>query len=200
MKQMRMITLAVAALLFCNITSEAQTTAANETGQLSTAEKYFTNTELITQNGKRVRFYDDVLKGKVIVINAFFSTCKGVCMPMNRNFKKVADLLGDKVGRDVFLVSITVDPEMDTPAALKQYATSLDAPDGWLFLTGSRTNVDLVLHKLGQYVADKNDHTTVMIIGNERTGLWKKAFGLARPDELAKVVESVINDKMPARQ
>ncbi|MGI8835640.1 MAG: hypothetical protein ACR2H4_03260 [Pyrinomonadaceae bacterium] len=71
----------------------------------------------------------------------------------------------------------------------------MHAPDGWLFLTGSKTNVDFVLHKLGQYVADKNDHTTVMIIGNERTGLWKKAFGLARAEEVAKVVESVINDK-----
>lgn len=192
---MRMITLAVAALLFSSISARAQTTAPNNTTTPSAAEKYFSNTELITQNGKLVRFYADVLKGKVVVINAFFSTCKGVCMPMNRNFKMVADRLGDKVGRDVFLVSITVDPEMDTPAALKQYANLLHAPDGWLFLTGSKTNVDFVLHKLGQYVADKNDHTTVMIIGNERTGLWKKAFGLARPDELATIVESVINDK-----
>ena len=192
---MRMITLAVAALLFCSITARAQKTEPNNTAPLSATEKYFSNTELVTQDGKRVRFYEDVLKGKVIVINAFFSTCKGVCMPMNRNFKKVADLLGDKVGRDVFLVSITVDPQMDTPAALKEYANSLHAPEGWLFLTGSKTNVDFVLHKLGQYVADKNDHTTVMIIGNERTGLWKKAFGMARADEVAKVVESVINDK-----
>ncbi|MGI8835639.1 MAG: SCO family protein [Pyrinomonadaceae bacterium] len=107
---MRMITLAVAALLFCSITGRAQTTAPNSSAAISAAAKYFSNTELITQNGKRVRFYDDVLKGKVIVINAFFSTCKGVCKPMHRNFKKVADLLGDKVGRDVFLVSITVDP------------------------------------------------------------------------------------------
>lgn len=195
---MRTFTLAVAALLFCSISGSAQSEKpGNTTPQLSAAEKYFTNTELVTQDGKRVRFYADVLKGKVIVINSFFSTCKGSCMPMNRNFKKVADLLGDKVGRDVFLISITVDPQMDTPGALKEYANALHAPAGWLFLTGSKENVDFVLNKLGQFVADKNDHLNVMIVGNERTGLWKKAFGLGRPEELAKVVESVINDKAP---
>lgn len=195
---MRIITLALAALLFCSINGTAQTKEPTNTAQQpSAAEKYFSNTKLITQDGKRVRFYNDVLKGKVIVINSFFSTCQGACMPMNRNFKKVADILGNKVGREVFLISITVDPQMDTPAALKEYANSLHAPAGWLFLTGSKANVDFVLNKLGQYVADKNDHLNVIIVGNERTGLWKKAFGLAPAEELAKVVESVINDKAP---
>jgi protein SCO1 len=193
---MRKIALVVVTLLFCAIIGRAQAVQpSKQTQEPSAAEKYFTNTELITQDGKPVRFYTDVLKGKVVVINSFFSTCKGACMPMNRTFKKVADLLGDKVGRDVFLVSITVDSQMDTPAALKEYAGSLHAPAGWLFLTGSKENVDIVLHKLGQYVADKNDHNLILIVGNERTGLWKKAYGLGRPDELAKVVESVINDK-----
>lgn len=192
---MRIIALAFVTL-FCAVMGRAQAVQpSKQTQEPAAAEKYFTNTELITQDGKRVRFYTDVLKGRVIVINSFFSTCKGACMPMNRNFKKVADLLGDKVGRDVFLVSITVDPQMDTPEALKEYASSLHAPAGWVFLTGTKENVDVVLHKLGQYVADKNDHITVLIIGNERTGLWKKAFGLGRAEELAKVVESVINDK-----
>jgi protein SCO1 len=193
---MRPITLAIVTLLFCAVMGRAQAVQPSKQMQEpSAAEKYFTNTELVNQDGKRVRFYTDVLKGKVVVINSFFSTCKGACMPMNRNFKRVADLLGDKVGREVFLVSITVDSQMDTPTALKEYARSLHAPAGWLFLTGAKENVDVVLHKLGQYVADKNDHNTILIIGNERTGLWKKALGLASADEVAKVVESVINDK-----
>jgi protein SCO1/2 len=192
---MRIIALAVVTL-FCAIIGRAQAVQpSNQTREPSAAEKYFTNTELITQDGKRVRFYSDVLKGKVVVINSFFSTCQGSCMPMNRNFKKVADLLGGKVGRDVFLVSITVDPQMDTPAALKTYANSLHAPTGWVFLTGPKENVDFILHKLGHYVADKNDHLNIMIVGNERTGLWKKAFGLAPAPELAKIVEGVLDDK-----
>ncbi|HKP48121.1 MAG TPA: SCO family protein, partial [Pyrinomonadaceae bacterium] len=148
-------------------------------------------------DGRTVRFYDDVLHGKVVVIDVFFSTCQGICMPMNRTVKKVADLLGERVGRDVFLVSITVDPEMDSTAVLKKYATALNAPAGWMFLTGSKENVELVLKKLGQYVADKNDHSSVLIIGNETTGLWKKAYGLASASELVKVIESVIDDKAP---
>jgi protein SCO1/2 len=194
--KMRIITVAISVFLFGTITVRAQTEEPRNTAQQpSAAEKYFTNTELVTQDGKRVRFYADVLKGKVVVINSFFSTCQGSCMPMNRNFKKVADLLGDRVGRDVFLVSITVDSQMDTPTALKKYANSLHAPTGWVFLTGTKENVDFVLHKLGHYVSDKNDHLNIMIVGNERTGLWKKAFGLAPANELAKVVESVIDDK-----
>jgi protein SCO1/2 len=170
----------------------AQTAKAQEP---SAAEKYFTNTQLLTQDGTPVRFYADVLKGKVIVINSFFSTCKGACLPMNRNFKRMADLLGDKVGKDVFLISISVDPEMDSPAALKKYAQTLQAPPGWLFLTGPKRNVDFVLSKLGQYVDDKNDHLTILIIGNEPSGLWKKAFALSKAEELVEVVQSVINNK-----
>jgi protein SCO1/2 len=144
------------------------------TQQPAPAEKYFTNTELVTQDGKTVRFYDDMLKGKVIVINFFFSTCQGSCLPMNRNFETVQALLGERVGKDVCLISLTVDPEMDTPERLKSYATKLNARPGWFFLTGKKTNVDFILGKLGQYVAQKNDHTNIMIIGNEPTGLWRR--------------------------
>jgi len=83
---------------------------------------------------------------------------------------------------------------MDTAARLKEYSTKLNAKPGWYFLTGDKTNVDFALRKLGEYVEDKQDHTNIFIIGNERTGLWKKAFGLARSDELVKIVESVMND------
>ena len=183
----------VMALAVLSVPAQDKTTPAPQ--QASAAEKYFTNTELVMQDGKTVRFYTDVLKGKVIVINCFFATCQGSCLPMNRNFEKIQQALGDRVGKDVFLVSITVDPEMDTPAQLKKYADKLHARSGWLFLTGSKANVDLVHQKLGQYVADKQAHVNIVIIGNERTGLWKKAFGLASADEIVKVVESVMNDQ-----
>jgi protein SCO1 len=161
----------------------------------SPAQKYFTDVELTNQDGKKVRFYSDVLKGKTVVVNAFFTTCTSVCPPMNRNMEKIQEVLGDRVGRDVFLVSITVDPENDTPARLKEYAKKFHAGSGWLFLTGKKENLDWALYKLGQYVEKKDDHTTIFIIGNEPTGLWKKAFGMANVAELIQVVESVVNDK-----
>ena len=164
-------------------------------GDAAAAQKYFTDVELVNQDADRVRFYSDVLKGKTVVINAFFTTCTSVCPPMSRNMEKVQEALGERVGRDVFLVSISVDPLTDTPARLKQYAQRFHARKGWTFLTGKKENVDWALYKLGQYVESKDDHKTVWIIGNEATGLWKKAFGLAKVEELMAVVQSVMNDK-----
>lgn len=161
----------------------------------SPARKYFTDVELLNQNGEKVRFYSDVLKGKTVVVNAFFTTCTSVCPPMNRNMEKIQEALGDRVGRDVFLVSITVDPEVDTPVRLKDYAQKFHAGRGWIFLTGKKENLDWALYKLGQYVENKEDHKTIFIIGNEPTGLWKKAFGMANLAELVQIVESVMNDK-----
>ena len=103
--------------------------------------------------------------------------------------------LGERLGKDVFLVSITVDPENDTPEKLKAYAEKFHARAGWSFLTGKKENIDQALYKLGQYVQDKNSHKTIVIIGNEATGLWKKAFGLARADDLIKLVDEVMNDR-----
>ena len=161
----------------------------------SPAQKYFSDVELINQDGKKLHFYSDVLKGKTVIVNAFFTSCTSVCPPMNRNMEKIQEALGDRVGRDVFLVSMTVDPETDTPARMKEYAKKFHAGPGWLFLTGKKENLDWALYKLGQYVENKDDHQTVLIIGNEPTGLWKKAFGMANVAELVQVVESVVNDK-----
>jgi protein SCO1/2 len=163
--------------------------------QPSPAQKYFSDVELLDQDGRKLRFYTDVLKGKTVIINAFFTTCTSVCPPMNRNLEKLQEALGERVGKDVFIVSITVDPETDTPPRLKEYARRFHAGAGWTFLTGKKENVDWALYKVGQYVEEKDGHTTVIIVGNEATGLWKKALGIAKPAELLQVVESVANDK-----
>lgn len=159
------------------------------------AGKYFSDVELVNQDGEKVRFYSDVLKGKTVVVNAFFTTCTSVCPPMNRSMEKIQEAFGDRVGKDVFLVSITVDPATDTPARMKEYAAKFHAGKGWTFLTGKKENLDWALYKLGQYVEDKESHKTVIIVGNEATGLWKKAFGMAKVEELIKIVESVAGDK-----
>jgi protein SCO1/2 len=162
------------------------------------AEKWFSDVELINQDGEKVRFYSDVLKGKTVVVNAFFTTCTSVCPPMNRSMEKIQEAFGDRVGKDVFLVSLTVDPATDTPVRLKEYAAKFHAGKGWMFLTGKKENLDWALYKLGQYVEDKESHKTVIIIGNESTGLWKKALGMAKVEDLIQIVESVVNDKAAA--
>lgn len=174
-------------LLFAGATAVGQ--------ERSPAEKYFSDVELIDQDGQKLRFYTDVLKNKIVVINTFFTTCTNICPPMNRNFEKMQEALGDRLGKSVFLVSISVDPETDTPTRLKEYGGRFHARPGWMFLTGKKENVDWALYKLGQYVETKDAHTSIFIIGNEPRGLWKKAFGLARSDELIRILEDVIADR-----
>jgi protein SCO1 len=161
----------------------------------SAGKKYFTDVLLVNQNGEKMRFYSDLLHNKVVVINSFFATCTGSCLPLNRNLEKLQKALAGRMGEDVYFISISVDPTVDTPTSLKAYAKKLNAGPGWFFLTGDKENVDFALKKIGQFVDNKTDHLNIFIIGNERTGLWKKAFGLAPDAELIKVVDSVLNDK-----
>jgi cytochrome oxidase Cu insertion factor (SCO1/SenC/PrrC family) len=163
--------------------------------ELSPAHRYFTDVPLLTQDGKSVRFYSDLLEGKTVIINSFFSTCNGSCPMMAATFARIQKALGDRLGKDVYLLSISVDPETDTPQKLKEYAERFHAKPGWYFLTGDKQNVQFALEKIGQYVEEKTEHFNMFIIGNEKTGLWKKAFGLASPDEILKIVDSVLTDR-----
>jgi protein SCO1/2 len=156
---------------------------------------YFTDVALVNQHGKEMRFYSDLIKGKVVVMIPFFTTCTSICPPMNRNLQRIQDWLGDRLGKDVHMMSISVDPEYDTPPRLKSYASRYKAKPGWYFLSGKKANVDLALKKIGQYVNEKDSHSSVMIVGNDSTGLWKKAQALAKIEELLPVVESVLQDK-----
>lgn len=192
----RLITTAILCLVLMGVSKAQQPATAPDTP----AHNYFTDVELINQNGQKVKFYSDLLQGKVVIINSFFATCQGSCLPLNQNLAKVQEALGDRLGKDVYILSISVDPTVDTPPALNAYAKKLHARPGWFFLTGAKENVDFALKKIGQFVPDKQDHLNIFIIGNERTGLWKKAFGLAKSDELVKVVESVINDQLKTGQ
>ena len=159
------------------------------------AQNYFGEIPLINQDGQTMRLYSDLIKDKVVVIDFMFTSCTGACPIMSNNFAKIQDWLGDRLGRDVHLISVSVDPANDTPAKLKEYAARFKARPGWYFLTGSKENIDAALRKLGNYVETPEAHQNLFIIGNERSGLWKKAFGLAQPDALIPIVESVVEDK-----
>ena len=166
------------------------------TAEPSPAERYFSNVELVNQHGERLRLYADLLKGKVVVINSFFATCKGSCPVMMSSFSKIQEHFADRVGKDLSLISITVDPQTDTPQALATLADQWKAKPGWQFLTGDKASVDAALHKLGQRVENKESHSNVFIIGKEATGLWKKVRGLSKPEEIFPLIEEVLQDKL----
>jgi protein SCO1/2 len=143
---------------------------------------------LLTQDNKPVRFFDDLLKGKTVLINFMFTTCTGVCPAMTSNLQKVQEYLGERVGAGVNIISISVDPTVDTPETLKKYTQNYKVKPGWYFLTGGREDVDFVLRKVGGFVKDKNDHTSLLIIGNVETGEWMKTFAMTKPAQIADAV------------
>ncbi|HKV10616.1 MAG TPA: SCO family protein [Thermoanaerobaculia bacterium] len=161
----------------------------------SGAQKYFGDIPLVNQDGKEMRLYSDLIKDRIVVIDVMFTSCTGACPIMSSTFAKLQDRLGDRIGKDVYLISISIDPVNDTPAKLKEYAARFNAKPGWYFVTGPKENVDAALKKLGQYVESREAHQNLFLIGNDKTGLWKKAFGLAKPEEIFPVVDSVVNDK-----
>jgi protein SCO1/2 len=112
---------------------------------------YFPNVPLTDQNGRTVHLYDDLLKGKTVVVNLIYTQCQDSCPLETARLLQVQKMLGDHVGKDVFFYSVSIDPEHDTPAVLKAYAEKFHAGPGWLFLTGKKTDIDLVAHKLGLY-------------------------------------------------
>jgi cytochrome oxidase Cu insertion factor (SCO1/SenC/PrrC family) len=155
------------------------------------AAAYFPNTVLLTQNNQPVHFFDDLLKGKVVVINFMFTTCTSICPAMTANLLKVQEYLGERVGNGVNMISITVDPTVDTPDVLKKYAEKMKVRPGWVFLTGNQADIDTVLRKVGGSVKDKNDHTTLLMVGNVATGQWMKVFAMAKPAEIADAIIKV---------
>jgi protein SCO1 len=161
----------------------------------SAAENYFTDVTLIDQDGQTRRLYTDLLKGKTVVIDGFFTGCKGSCPLMTRNFVHLQDWLGDRLGREVNLLSISVDPVNDTPARLKNYAEEFGARPGWYFLSGDKEKVDFALKRLGEYVEQPDDHLNLFLIGNEPTELWKKVFGMGKPESIIAALDSVMKNQ-----
>ena len=118
---------------------------------------------------------------------------------MTSNLSKVQKYLGEHVGREVVMLSISVDPQADTPPVLKKYADSFKAQPGWYFLTGKKENIDRVLYKLGGYVEDKMQHSAVLLIGNEATGDWMKVHAMSRPAEISGAVMQMIESQEKVR-
>jgi cytochrome oxidase Cu insertion factor (SCO1/SenC/PrrC family) len=162
----------------------------------ASAARYFPNLLLRTQYNQAVHFYDDLLKGKVVLINFIFTTCQGVCSPMTANLARAQSYLAEHLDKEVVMISISVDPLTDTPEVLKKYAEKFKVKPGWYFLTGEKKNVDWILYKLGGYVADKQQHTSVLIIGNDVTGEWLKLNAMASPMDIASVVTKLLASRL----
>ena len=153
------------------------------------------DTPVLDQDGKRLNFYTDLVKGKAVAINFIFTTCTTICPPLTATFRRVQVDLGEHVGRDVHLISVSVDPTTDVPERLKDFAAKFKAGPGWTFVTGEKTEIDALLKALGAAVADKNDHTPMILVGNDAVGYWTRTYGLAPPSALVRVISEAASRK-----
>jgi cytochrome oxidase Cu insertion factor (SCO1/SenC/PrrC family) len=146
------------------------------------------------QNGNQLNFYSDLVKGKTVAINFIFTTCTTICPPLTATFRRVQQDLKTSAS-EARLISVSVDPTIDTPERLRAYAAKFKAEPGWTFVTGGKDEIDSLLRALGVAVANKNDHTPMILIGNDEAKYWTRAYGLSSPSTLIKTITEVARHK-----
>jgi protein SCO1/2 len=160
-------------------------------------QRYFPNLVLTSHEGRKLKFYDDLVKDKLVIFNMFYAKCEGICSPITRNLVRVQKLLGDRVGKDIFMYSFTLKPKEDNVMALQHYAEMHKVAPGWLFLTGSPDDMETLRQKLGftdpDPVLDKDtsNHIGVIKYGNEPLERWGGCPGMSTPEWIAETISWV---------
>jgi protein SCO1/2 len=150
--------------------------------------------KVLDQDGKPLNFYSDLIKDKTVAINFIFTTCTTICPPLTATFRRVQQDLGKSVP-NAQLISVSVDPTTDTPERLRDFAMKFKAEPGWTFVTGNEADINSLLQAFGVAVANKNDHTPMVLIGNDKVGFWTRTYGLSSPSTLLKVITEAANHK-----
>ena len=159
------------------------------------ARNYFTDLEVIDQNGQPLRFYSDVLKDRVVLINFIFTSCRDACPMMTQKLIQTRSLMVDSVKDDIWFVSISIDPERDTPEAMRKFAKRQGVDDErWIWLTGSKQNLDHIVKKLGQYTQEVEAHSTLMLAGNTRTRHWTRVMPSLPPAGIAQKMRALAEE------
>jgi len=147
--------------------------------------------EVLDQDGQVRHFYTDLIKGKTVAVNFIFTNCTTICPPLAATFARVQRELGEKVGKDVYFISVSVDPLTDTPERLKAWGAKFKAGPGWTFVTGNKEAIDRLLRALGASAARREDHTPSVIIGNDERDVWTRTYGLASTSQLVGVIDNI---------
>jgi cytochrome oxidase Cu insertion factor (SCO1/SenC/PrrC family) len=153
------------------------------------------DTPVVDQAGRKLNFYSDLVKGKTVAINFIFTTCTTICPPLTATMRRVQQELGERVGRDIELISVSVDPATDTPERLASFSSKFKAAPGWTFITGSKPEIDSLLRALGAAAADRNDHTPMLLIINDQTGKWTRTYGLAPAAQISGLIAQTAGAK-----
>jgi protein SCO1/2 len=148
---------------------------------------------VVDQNNHKLHFYRDLVQGKTVAINFIFTTCTTICPPLTANFAKIQKTMLEKGEHDLHLISVSVDPEGDTPKRLKSYAEMFHAQPGWTFVTGKRTDLEQIWKAFNIYLGSKQDHPPTMVIGNDSQHVWTYASGLTSAGKLINVIASTMD-------
>ena len=172
----------------------APTPAATPADQYAFSSSQIPDVKVLDQNGQRLNFYTDLIKGRNVAINFIFTTCTNVCPVLTATFRRVQVEL-EKSQSDIKLISVSVDPTIDTPERLRDFAGKFKIGPGWTFVTGEKSNIDTLLRQLGAGVGNKNDHTSMILIGNDTANVWTRTYGLSSPTVLIKMMSDTANRK-----
>lgn len=143
---------------------------------------------LLDQNGKPLHFYTDLVKGRTVAISNFYTSCTTVCPTLTATMAGVQKMLLENGRNDILLISISVDPATDTPRRLKAWSQNFGAKPGWTFVTGKKPAINNVLKSLKSFTSTPEDHTPMILVGNEPTGIWKQVYGLASTADLYQAI------------
>ncbi len=146
---------------------------------------------LVDHNGRRVRFYTDLVQGRVVAVNFVFTTCSTICTPQGARFAELRKLLGSRAGQDIHLISVSIDPETDTPAKLKAWSDKLGGGPGWTLVTGEKDEVVRLLKSLGTFDVDIKRHTPSVLLGNDRERRWTRAYSLAPAAQIMRLLDGL---------
>ena len=149
-------------------------TAATGEAQMRRGPEFFPNLPVVNQNGETLKFYDDLIKDKIVIVMFIYTSCTDICPLTTARMTLIEDKLGPAVGRDIFIVSMTVDPEVDTPEKLKAYSKSFATGPGWTFVTGKPEDIRAINYRLGERSKILSDHRNEIVLGNDVTGEWQR--------------------------
>jgi cytochrome oxidase Cu insertion factor (SCO1/SenC/PrrC family) len=192
------LTLIALLLACCTLPAQAASAEAADAQQWEHSALVIPDIPVVDQHGRTLRFYTDLIKGKTVALNFIFTTCTTMCPPQTYNLRRVQQALGERVGREVTFISLSVDPG-ERPAALQKFARRFDIAPGWYIVSASKRDLDRLLTALGAFSNDKQNHSAMTLIGNEPGHYWTRMHSLSAPPLLVQAINQAASRTQPKR-
>ena len=193
MKKLMMIAGLVATVAFATVAQSPQKKSGAVT--IDKIQIAIPDLEVVDQDGVKRRFYSDLIKDKVVILSFFYTSCPSVCPVMSERLGKLQTNLGDRLGKDIFIITVTKDPETDTPARLKAWGTNVHRKPGWTMITGEVKAIEKIV---GDFTGDrlgKDLHNTIFLVGNDKTGSWADLSGYASVNDLRQQIDTALSQQ-----